>query len=590
MMMRKPSLIILALLTILPMSVQAVPQFLNHQGQILLPDGSPASGVTDVTFKLYTVPTNGSHIWSQTLSIAFDNGYYSVTLGPGNPTLSTSIIDGSDLYLGITLEGTNEFEPRQRIASVPYALMSGSCVGEVNATEGLFVNGEEVIDTNGAFSIPRSDFGDLPAADSENQGQLYYSTDPNTVYFSNGTEWIDLTVGGGCEVPTLGSLTPSQINPGEDVTITINGSGFKDGCVVEIGDMEAPSINFVNAGEVTITTGTSLESGIYELKLTNPEGLRGFFTDGLVVDAAPEWATTEGSLGTVIDTVTGDHFTLEATDAEGQPLTFALVQGNLPTGLSLDPDTGIISGDPEDVENDTQYDFTISVEDNASTPNVVEQDFSITISHCIGVSESSPAGSCQEIAALGCSGEDGLFWIKPESSPAVQLFCDMTSDGGGWTLVAVNGDNRSYTMTTGAQGNQALIRRSNPGGNVIHKLSDAAINEIKTSNGSAIGIRLIWEVAPNVRKYGRSSCVWQSNSTNPSSTECDYMTGTWSTSPSWSGPHSNYWFSGGLPSTSAGGCPSWQRMGIYSGEYSSGYSTYHCGSCGLYSWGTLWVK
>jgi len=55
----------------------------------------------------------------------------------------------------------------------------------------------------------------------------------------------------------------------------------------------------------------------------------------------------------------------------------------------------------------------------------------------LGAAEDCPADSCEDILDTRTSTpSDGDYWIDPAGSGAFEIFCDMTSEGGGWTLVA----------------------------------------------------------------------------------------------------------------------------------------------------------
>jgi hypothetical protein len=58
------------------------------------------------------------------------------------------------------------------------------------------------------------------------------------------------------------------------------------------------------------------------------------------------------------------------------PLTWSVTSGSLPGGLSLDQATGVISGTPTTVENQT---FTVQVTDSAATPRSDDQELSLQI-------------------------------------------------------------------------------------------------------------------------------------------------------------------------------------------------------------------
>ncbi|MBN3308314.1 ITLN protein, partial [Amia calva] len=58
------------------------------------------------------------------------------------------------------------------------------------------------------------------------------------------------------------------------------------------------------------------------------------------------------------------------------------------------------------------------------------------------------ARSCKEIKALYNVHEDGLYYLTTSSGVLYQTFCDMTTAGGGWTLVASVHENNMYGKCT----------------------------------------------------------------------------------------------------------------------------------------------
>lgn len=94
---------------------------LSIQGTVQNSNGAAVDdGSYSLTFKLYTVASGGSAIWTETQSgIPIKSGVYSAELGS---VTALNVAFDAAYYLGVSVNGGQEMAPRAKLTSAPYAL------------------------------------------------------------------------------------------------------------------------------------------------------------------------------------------------------------------------------------------------------------------------------------------------------------------------------------------------------------------------------------------------------------------------------------------------------------------------------------
>lgn len=101
-----------------------IPEVINYQGLLSDENGNPlADGDYNITLNIYYVSTGGSVLWSETQSIMLRSGVFNVILGKITPI---NLTFDSQYWLGVTIEGEAELEPRIELTTVPYSFMAKS--------------------------------------------------------------------------------------------------------------------------------------------------------------------------------------------------------------------------------------------------------------------------------------------------------------------------------------------------------------------------------------------------------------------------------------------------------------------------------
>ena len=225
--------------------------------------------------------------------------------------------------------------------------------------------------------LPSGGTGDRPTGV---EGTLRYNSDLGFLEQYNAAGWAGIDA-----PPTVSSLS-GTINEDTDSTITINGSNFKSGSSVVIqgaavsGTDRTLSTTFINSGQLTAASNASSVNFVggqaFNVKVINPSGLSAVLEPGGTVDRDPIWSTSAGSVGTIYDSGrTGVSIQLTATDPDSDSVSYSIVSGSLPSGLTMSS-SGLISGTAGSVGSDTVSNFTVRATANSQSE---DRAFSITV-------------------------------------------------------------------------------------------------------------------------------------------------------------------------------------------------------------------
>jgi hypothetical protein len=190
-----------------------------------------------------------------------------------------------------------------------------------------------------------------------------------------------------------------------------------------------PGVTFNQASG--LMSGTPAMSGnyaftIYAVDQEDGRTPRSFTLNAKTANTPPVWQTA-ASLGN-IGVNAPYSLQLVAVDADSDPLTFAIVNGALPAGLTMSS-TGLISGTTPNLTATTPYTFEVTVSDGRNPP--VARTFTLTINY-VFVADRTP---------------DPLNWNDTYASgPTDDSFIPGVSVGGNTNSQTITGINVPITL------------------------------------------------------------------------------------------------------------------------------------------------
>ncbi len=249
--------------------------------------------------------------------------------------------------------------------------------------------------------------------------------------------------------PTITDITPSGL-PNVNDTTTITGTNFATN--VDVKFRKSDDSTLVNAKSTVRGSATSIIAtrpdtfavgdAPYDVIVTNPStNLTATSLNAITAGAVPVWVTSTTLNEAIIDTAFSQ--TISATDSDGgSSVTYAIVSGSFPTGLSLNTSTGAITGTPSGSTG--TYTITISATDSGG--NAVNRTFTQGL---------NPNAVTVDYLVVAGGGSGGSAW-EGGGGGAGGLRSTVTATGGGGSLESSLSftPGNTYTITIGGGGPQ----------------------------------------------------------------------------------------------------------------------------------------
>ena len=308
------------------------------------------------------------------------------------------------------------------------------------------------------------------------------------------------------------SVTPTALNSVNDTTVITGGNFATNVAVYFVGsdNTERPAKSIVRSSSTSLIATrpddfpTNL--GTYKIIVENPGITRPtgsnlhILNNAVTAGTTPNWTTGTSLPNYTVNTAYTT--TLLASDTEATDIDYSIISGSLPTGLSLNSETGVISGTPSNINGAT---FTIRAIDTGG--NTIDRQFTLIPS--LGTS-SQPASSGLELWDAGFR-TSGLYYINT-SQGSKQVYVDLqttdpTTGKAGWMLVGSWGQASRWSIQ--ATTSTSVFDGSSPQNCFSANFGTMSTNFVRFQVSSSISNSSTNATSADFYHYSSTSAPWR---------------------------------------------------------------------------------
>jgi subtilisin-like proprotein convertase family protein len=481
----------------------AAPATVAIQGTLLSTSGVGApDGLYDVTFKLFDAESNGKELWTEGVQqVGVKGGLFTHALGGKKPFDAKTFAGATEVWVSVQFQGEPEL-PRRKLHAVPFALRAGladglDCTGCVTlqhldpAVLKDYAKTAELakVAVSGAYAdlqggpdlAPYPKLSDLAdVAKSGQYGDLKGVPVLAKVGASCGTGLVVKGIKADGSHECVQAMDPSALPPDglDEISGGLLFNQFTDvtgsaKVPIKIPDHAASGVedtidvpDFGLSQGITINVHlTNSDHATVALELKDPAGAKyellkmgTLKTKGELKLAWPPTALVSGKLDAWNGKNPAGKWTLKVIDdgylnnqTDGELLAWSVGVKTLSTKkVGLGGGLQWYKSDTPPVQCDLyQVGFTyLNSKEKALHLCTGKEWLAIVNLVPVGTLE-NPGQSCKDILAKNPASKDGGYYVAGPGGKATLAFCDMTYDGGGWTLVMRMANNGTLGWSSG---------------------------------------------------------------------------------------------------------------------------------------------